>query len=56
MPIHNIKHTYFSLSYEWAISQKYRWRGNESPSGYGPLGKLISFAGADSGFQEAGKC
>ena len=30
-----IKHVHFSVSYQWAIYQKY---GRESPSGYGPLG------------------
>ena len=35
-PIH-IKHVHSSVSYQWAISQKYGRRGHESPSGYGAL-------------------
>ena len=30
-----IKHVHSNVSYQWAISQKYNWRGHESPSGYG---------------------
>ena len=33
----SIKHVNSSVSYQWAISQKYHWHGHESPSGYGPL-------------------
>ena len=36
-PIH-IKHVQSSVSYQWAIYQKYDRRGHASPSGYGPLG------------------
>ena len=33
-----IKYVYFSVSYQWAIYQKYdRW-GHTSPRRYGPLG------------------
>ena len=35
-PIH-IKHVHSSLSYKQATFHKYDRRGNESPSGYGPL-------------------
>ena len=31
-----IKHVHSSVSYHWAIYQKYDRRGHESPSGYGP--------------------
>ena len=31
-----IKPVYSSVSYQWAITQKYSRRGRESPSGYGP--------------------
>ena len=36
LPIH-IKHVHFSVSYQWAIYQKYDRRGSESPNGYGVL-------------------
>ena len=36
LPI-NIKHVHSSVSYQWAIYQKYDRRGCESPSGYGAL-------------------
>ena len=32
-----IKHVHCSLSYQQATYQKYDRRGQESPSGYGPL-------------------
>ena len=32
-----IKHVHSSVSYQWAIYQKYHLRGRESPSGYGAL-------------------
>ena len=36
-----IKPVHSSVSYQWAIYQKYDRRGHESPSGYGPLGTDI---------------
>ena len=33
VPIH-IKPVYSSGSYQWAIYQKYNWRGHDSPRGY----------------------
>ena len=32
-----IKHVHSSISYQQATYQKYHRRGQESPSGYGPL-------------------
>ena len=40
-PIH-IKHVYSSVSYQWAIYQKYDQGGHELPSVYGPLGIILS--------------
>ena len=34
-----IKHVHSSMSYQQATLQKYDWRDDESPSGYGPLGE-----------------
>ena len=45
-PIH-IKHGHSSVSYQWAIYQKYDWHGCESPSGYGALISWIFFHCAD---------
>ena len=43
VPIHaliHIKHVHSSPPYQKAIYQKYNQHGNESPSGYGPLGAI----------------
>ena len=37
VPLIHIKHGHYSVSYQWAIYQKYDWHGCESPSGYGAL-------------------
>ena len=37
VPSIQIKHVYFSISYQWVIYQKYNWRGHALPSGYGAV-------------------
>ena len=38
----HIKFVHSSISYQWAINQKFDWRVCKSPSGYGPLALLLS--------------